>query len=160
VLTHVRPARRADTRAITALFATSEQLHAELHPRYFRGEGDLDPRLIETMLRPTEQRAILIAERDGRVIGFVHVEVLEPRRSASGRLGRRGHIDSLVVAPGARRSGCGRHLVDAAAECARARAAEELLLTVWSGNVEAERFYDRIGFSDVSTIKRLALEPR
>ena len=156
----VRPARRADLRAISALFATSERLHAELHPRYFRGEGQLDPRLVETLQQPGELRTLLVAVRDATVVGFVHVEVLVPRRSASATLGRRGHIDSLVVAPGARRSGCGRSLLEAAAQWARARAAEELLLTVWAGNREAERFYERLGFDDVSSIKRLLLAPR
>jgi ribosomal protein S18 acetylase RimI-like enzyme len=65
---------------------------------------------------------------------------------------RRAHVDNIVVAANQRRQGHGRALIDAAAQWARAKGAEEILLTVWSGNVDAERFYERLGFGRVSSV--------
>jgi GNAT superfamily N-acetyltransferase len=153
----VRPARRGDRAAVSALWASADRLHAQLHPRYFRGDGRLDPRLADGLERANEARELFVAERDGDVIGFVLVELLEPVRASLPGRGRRGHIDTLVVAERARRGGCGRRLIEAAVDWARAHRIDELLLTVWAGNVEAERFYAAIGLQPVSSVLRLTL---
>ncbi|MEO6952467.1 MAG: GNAT family N-acetyltransferase [Polyangia bacterium] len=142
---------------MTELFAASERLHAALHPVYFRADGRLDPRLVDAIEGPSHERALFVIERERRVMGFVHVELLEPRARDRARLGRRGHVDTLVVDPAMRRAGCGRALIDAAAAWARERGALELLLTVWAGNREAERFYEQLGLVAVSRVMKLSL---
>jgi ribosomal protein S18 acetylase RimI-like enzyme len=54
---------------------------------------------------------------------------------------------SMWVAPGHRRSGVGKDLVDAIAAWARSRAARTLRLMVTSHNPAAIDFYTRIGFT-------------
>ncbi len=152
-----RHARPDDRERIAELFAASERLHASLHPVYFRAEGRLDPRLVDAIEGTCEQGAVFVVERERRVVGFVHVELLEPRARERARLGRRGHLDVLVVDPTARRTGCGRALVDAAAGWVRERGALEVLLTVWAGNRDAERFYEGLGLIPVSRVMKLAL---
>ena len=151
----VRVARRADRGAITALWALADRMHASLQPDYFRGDGRLDPRLLDALERASDRRELFVAERQGGVIGFVLVELLEQTRGEM--RGRRGHIDTLVVAERIRRAGCGTMLVAAAAEWARVRRVEELLLTVWAGNESAERFYEALGLEPVSQVLRLTL---
>jgi ribosomal protein S18 acetylase RimI-like enzyme len=70
---------------------------------------------------------------------------------------RRAHIDSIVVAAAARRRGVGRLLVADVESWARGRGANEVILTVWAGNREAEGFYDALGFGPVNRVlgKRL-----
>ncbi len=157
VLDRVRPVRRGDRRAVTTLWADADRLHAELHPSYFFGDGRLDARLDKALERESELRELYVAERGTMIVGFVLVEILEPSRQASALRGRRGHIDTLVVAEGARRAGCGRRLLEAAAAWARARRAEELLLTVWAGNDDAERFYEHLGLTSLSRVMKLSL---
>ena len=70
---------------------------------------------------------------------------------------RDGRIDTLVVAKGARRAGCGRKLLEAATRWARERKAEEILLTVWEGNKDAEHFYRKLGLSSLSRVMKLSL---
>jgi ribosomal protein S18 acetylase RimI-like enzyme len=153
----VRPARREDRAAIQALWTDVDRIHAALHPNYFRGDGRLDPRLAEAIERVSEARELLVAEREGVVVGFVLVEMLEPSKHGRNVRNRRGHIDALIVAPSARRSGCGRRLMEAACNWARTRRAEELLLTVWAGNQVAERFYEDLGLERVSHVMRMSL---
>jgi ribosomal protein S18 acetylase RimI-like enzyme len=42
--------------------------------------------------------------------------------------------------------------MDEAAAWARTHAAEEIVLTVWAGNEGAERFYDHLGFTRLSSV--------
>jgi ribosomal protein S18 acetylase RimI-like enzyme len=153
----VRPARREDRAAIQSLWADVDRIHAALHPNYFRGDGRLDSRLSEAIERVSETRELIVAEREGAVVGFVLVEMLEPSKQSRNVRNRRGHIDALIVAPSARRSGCGRRLMEAACSWARSRRAEELLLTVWAGNQVAERFYEELGLERVSHVMRMGL---
>jgi len=57
-----------------------------------------------------------------------------------------------VVAKALRRRGLGARLLEAATRWAKAKGAEEILLTVWEGNRAAERFYERMGFRRVNTV--------
>jgi ribosomal protein S18 acetylase RimI-like enzyme len=65
---------------------------------------------------------------------------------------RRGHVESLVVATGARRRGLGRRLMDEASDWARGAGAVELVLTTWAGNDEAEAFYRQLGYRPLSQV--------
>jgi len=58
-------------------------------------------------------------------------------------------VFSMWVAPGARRSGVGRLLIDSVAEWARAWGARRIILWVFGANEGAHRFYDEIGFQVV-----------
>jgi ribosomal protein S18 acetylase RimI-like enzyme len=65
---------------------------------------------------------------------------------------RRGHIETLIVARAQRRRGIGRALMVAATGWARSRGAHQLLLTVWAGNDDAERFYAALGYRTISQV--------
>jgi ribosomal protein S18 acetylase RimI-like enzyme len=65
---------------------------------------------------------------------------------------RRAHVEELVVAKGQRRRGCGRALAEAAGVWAREHGAQEVLLTVWEGNDAATRFYEALGWRQVSRV--------
>jgi GNAT superfamily N-acetyltransferase len=86
-----------------------------------------------------ESRTWLIAFDDsGQAAGLVQAR----RRPAHDCL-----IFSMWVAPGARRLGVGRSLLDAAGEWGRGWGAQRLVLWVTASNEAAHRFYDNIGFS-------------
>lgn len=130
-------------------------MHAVWHPGYFRNEGRLDDRVLRLLESSDGRGELFVSVLRGQVVGFVHVEMLEPKRGSG--IGKRAHLDTLVVAPGWRRIGCGRNLVHAAATWAKRHGAAELLLTVWAGNTDAERFYEKIGLQPVSRVMKLDL---
>src|SRR5262249_1864292 len=82
----------------------------------------------------------------GRLVGLAHVLLFDTPPGDGRTHMRRAHLDSIVVDRSARRRGCGRALVAASGRWAKQRGAVQLVLTVWSGNVEAERFYGALGF--------------
>jgi ribosomal protein S18 acetylase RimI-like enzyme len=154
----LRRASMDDYEPIMALTTEADELHARLMPGYFRRPT-----------RPTRTRAelsrvlgsldeiIYVVDRsvgDGvsEVLAMVHVQLYDTPPGPALVQRRRAHVDNIVVAARHRRQGHGRDLIDAAAQWARAKGAEELLLTVWSGNSDAERFYERLGFGRISSV--------
>jgi GNAT superfamily N-acetyltransferase len=84
----------------------------------------------------------LVAEVDGRVVGFVaaHETPMLHRDRPVGR------VTTLVVAPAEQGKGYGGRLLDAAAEWLVARGAPRLELTSGSARREAHLFYERHGW--------------
>lgn len=66
--------------------------------------------------------------------------VLAPRRS------EQADIQTIAVAPAARRTGLGRTLMNALITEARGRGAREIFLEVRADNPDAQRLYDSLGF--------------
>jgi ribosomal protein S18 acetylase RimI-like enzyme len=58
-------------------------------------------------------------------------------------------LKQLYTAPGATGRGIGAALMDWAMADLKAAGADEVQLSVWSGNVDAQRFYARYGFEHV-----------
>ncbi len=86
-------------------------------------------------------RTWLIGTLDGKDAGLVQAR----RRPPDDCL-----IFSMWVAPGARRSGMGRLLIDSIADWAATWGARRLVLWVYGTNEGAHRFYEDVGFTTVS----------
>jgi ribosomal protein S18 acetylase RimI-like enzyme len=87
---------------------------------------------------------LLLAERDGRVVGYAAVAV--GGTEASLVVGRRvGSLESLSVLPEQRGQGLGGRLMEAVFEELRRLGVEEISLAVMEGNDDAWRFYERLG---------------
>lgn len=82
-------------------------------------------------------RPRLVAERDGRILGYVAVE-----RQADGS----GYIDYLGVDPAFRRQGVGAQLVRAGVTALAALGCERFHLTVREANAGARALYAGLGF--------------
>jgi len=149
----VRAAREGDYDAVCDLWREMDELHARLLPAYFRSprRPSRTPAEMAKLLRASDEM-LRVAEVKGAVVGLLHVQLYDTPPADALTPRRRAHIDSLIVAPGQRRKGIGRRLVDEAAEWGRDRGAAELVLTVWTGNAAADRFYRKLGFGDVSRV--------
>jgi GNAT superfamily N-acetyltransferase len=142
----VREIEDGDFPAAAALCAESAAHHAGIQPRFFRGSGGRLP-------ARGRNRALFVAlDGDGVVSGLLALAVHDTPNDPLLQPLRRAHVDELVVAKTARRRGCGRALLDAARVWARATGADQLVLTVWEGNVAAERFYAAAGLRQVSRV--------
>lgn len=99
---------------------------------------DLD-RLMDQGFGPDPVCATLIAEHDGRPVGYIafHPGVWEIYRAI--------HVVSLFVRSEARGTGAGRALMDAVKSLARAQRAERIVWEVWRKNPRAIDFYKAIG---------------
>ena len=93
--------------------------------------------------------AHLVAERDGRLAGYIRVKPVTPLRENAHVLG----IVGLAVAPGDRRRGVASALLAAAERHARAGGARKLSLRVLGTNETAMRLYGRHGFQREGTLR-------
>ncbi|WEO97866.1 GNAT family N-acetyltransferase [Streptomyces sp. FXJ1.172] len=85
----------------------------------------------------------LVAEADGRVVGYIRLARPTPLASNAHVL----QIQGLAVADEARGRGVGRALVRAAVEEARGRGARRLSLRVLGHNAPARALYESEGFA-------------
>jgi ribosomal protein S18 acetylase RimI-like enzyme len=92
-----------------------------------------------------DDAVLLVAERDGRAIGYAMVTVGDG--PATWDLGDRAlEIETLTVLPDERGAGVGRALMDEAQRFARERGAEVMAVGLVHTNDGARRFYEREGF--------------
>jgi ribosomal protein S18 acetylase RimI-like enzyme len=149
----VRRAGDEDYEALGPLWREIDELHVRLQPGTFRrGGARAHPRAAYRALLGASDALLAVAEVDGALGGVIHAQLYDTPPLPLMVPKRRVHVDSLVVASGARRRGIGRRLMAAASDWGREHGAEEILLTVWAGNDEAERFYARLGFARLSSV--------
>ena len=142
------PASQADAGRIAAL-------HADSWRRHYRGayadaylDGDLltDRRTVwSSRLAAPEGTRTIVAERDGDLVGFVHVVFdADPRWGSL--------VDNLHVAHGDHRAGLGTQLMGHAARAVLAEAGTPALyLWVLEQNTRAQAFYRAAGGTPVET---------
>jgi GNAT superfamily N-acetyltransferase len=99
------------------------------------------------------RRVLLGAFVDGRLVGTVQVILALPPNQP-----HRGEIAKLLVHRSARGRGVGALLMDRADEEARAEGKSLLVLDAVTGG-DAERLYERLGWSRVGVIPNFALFP-
>ena len=154
----LRRATVDDYEPLMALAAEADELHARLMPGYFkRPQRPARTRAELARVLGALDEIVYVVEEAGELVAMVHVQIYDTPPGPALVQRRRAHVDNIVVAARQRRQGHGRALIDAAAQWARAKGAEEILLTVWSGNADAERFYERLGFGRVSSVLGRAL---
>jgi ribosomal protein S18 acetylase RimI-like enzyme len=148
----VRAASSDDRAALQSLWREIDELHTRLVPSFFGwAEDRSELALRRAMADPNE--LLLVAEAPaGAVCGLIHVMLYDTPEGEGRRRVRRAHVDSLVVRAAQRRRGCGRALLDSARSWAQKKGAALLLLTVWTGNGEAEGFYRSLGFETISQV--------
>ena len=134
---HIRPYEPSDEADVIALWQRCDLTRPWNHPR-------LD---IARKLR-VDPDLFLVGEMDGRIVATV----------MGGYEGHRGWVNYLAVDPAQQRQGLGRRMMAAVEEKLAAAGCPKINLQVRTSNLDAIRFYERIGFSQdavVSMGKRL-----
>jgi ribosomal protein S18 acetylase RimI-like enzyme len=137
----IRRARRDDVGAIVAMLADDplgsgrERIEAPLPASYFRAfeAVENDPNI-----------QLVVAEEGGAVIGCLQLCIL-PGLSSQGA--SRGLIEDVRVASHRRSRGIGEQLVQWALAQARGRQCALVELLTHNSRVDAQRFYQRLGFA-------------
>ena len=144
---NIRPATPADVTAIGRLGALLVRTHHDFDPKRFlpatsrtaEGYGSfLGTQLNEPNI------IILVAERNGEVIGYTYAGV--EGNDYMALRGPAGVVYDIIVDPAHRRHGVGRMLLDATLEALKARGAPRVVLSTAEQNHAAQHLFDREGF--------------
>jgi len=116
----------------TSMTFSSTRLPRAMHSDYPR-------RLDELMTRWEQGDAILVAEDEGQIVGYLHL-VIQASEGAA-------WVRNMVVAPRLRRRGIGTALLQAAADWLCQQKVNRLLLEMATKNYPAICFAHKLGFS-------------
>lgn len=138
----VRPARREDVAVIVAMLADDalggarERIEDPLPSSYYKA--------FETVARDPNIRLVVAEDGEGNVVGCLQLCIL-PGLSSQGA--SRGLIEDVRAAGQLRGRGIGEQLVQWALTEARANGCRLVELLTHHTRVDAQRFYERLGFA-------------
>jgi len=151
----VRAAHAEDVSALTELYLDLFTVQYQGRPDIFREPRRDDPnesaeleRYLLSLLSASDS-ALLVAQYEGRIVGFVQAALRKIGDSGSVPFRRpciECWVQHLAVRPDARRKGVGRALDEGVAAWARERGATLLGLQAWEFNAAADRFYLELGY--------------
>ena len=149
----IRKASERDTRAIARIYVTAAREAVEREPDHFRV-----PTMDEAsrLFRPQDSAdaAVLVAEVEGRVAGFVQVLLRRPPEHPSMLKPRLlGYVRELGVSEDARGTGLGSQLLEAAEAWACLAGAQAMMVDTGARSLQAQRFYRaRMGYRDIGVM--------
>ena len=138
----IRPARRDDVGAIVGMLADDplgsarERIEQPLPESYFKAFEALD--------RDPNIELVVAQDGEGAVVGCLQLCIL-PGLSSQGA--SRGLIEDVRVASHCRGRGIGEAMVQWAVGQARAKGCKLVELLTHHTRVDAQRFYERLGFA-------------
>ena len=133
------------------------QVHRDIRPDIFRAGAQKYDESALAQLLTDSTRPIFIAEGDGAVLGYcfcIHKDyagdtVLADRKEL--------YIDDLCVEEACRGQGIATALYRHVTEYAKAQGCQFITLNVWTGNDNAQRLYEHMGFTSRSTNMEIKL---
>jgi GNAT superfamily N-acetyltransferase len=100
-----------------------------------------------------ERRVVLVAERNGEIVGMAHIAP-----SGAANAPHRAEVQRVAVAEAARGSGVGRALLTAVEQAALARGITLLWLTTHEGS-DACAFYEAAGYTRLGVMPQYSERP-
>jgi len=140
-----------DFDGISEVFEEADILHCQALPDIFRTtEKPARSKVYISECMDRENSVFLVAESGNRIVGVLHITIMEtpdwpilvPRRY--------GLIHDLVVRQDYQRLGIGRLLMEKAHGWAMEKGVTQVELTVWEFNEGAIAFYEELGYSTAS----------
>ena len=143
----IRKATSADIAVIGRLGALLVRAHHDFDPQRFMAATSRTESAYGSFLGTQLAESnivILVAERDGEVIGYTYAGVEGPDYMSL--RGPAGALYDIVVDPAHRGQGVGRMLLDATLDALKARGAPQVVLSTAERNTIAQRLFEHAGF--------------
>jgi ribosomal protein S18 acetylase RimI-like enzyme len=152
----LRLATPADTSALAdlarrAVSAKFEYLYKPEDFATFMEAAHSDAKVAKEIADPGMRVAVI--EEDGALIAFCKLVLASTLSAGYSDAQRPLELKQLYTDPARIGGGLGKRLMDWALAEATREGADEIQLTVYSENVEAQRFYHRYGFAKIADIE-------
>ena len=150
----IRPGRREDAAEAARLWMQSAEEHTS-HDLVYTTAPDAEKAMRRFLadLARNPYAFVFVATVDGRTVGFVSGELREgsptfmPKTWAS--------VDDVFVDPGHRNGGIGHALIASVEAWAKQKGANGVSLQVAAANARGRKFYEDLGFREVSVYELL-----
>jgi GNAT superfamily N-acetyltransferase len=150
----IRPGRREDAAHAARLWMWSAKEHTSHDQIYATSPGaERVMRRFLADLTSSSHTFLFVADYDGRTVGFVSGELRES--SPAFRPKTWASVDDVFVEPDYRNLGVGRALLESVKAWAKERAADGISLQVAAANERGRKFYEELGFREVSVYEVL-----
>jgi ribosomal protein S18 acetylase RimI-like enzyme len=145
----VRPGKRHDAAEAARLWIQSAEEHT-LYDHIYATNSNAEKIMHRFLadLSASSDSCLFVAERNGAIIGFLSGELREgspafkPKTWAA--------VEDVYVVPDHRSSGVGHALLEEFQKWAQGKGADGVSLQVAAGNARARKFYEELGFREVS----------
>ena len=150
----IRPGRREDAEAAARLWMQSAEEHTT-HDRIYASATGAEQvmRRFLADLASSGHSFLFVAESGGRVVGFISGELREG--SLTFRQKTWASVDDVFVEQDHRNLGIGRTLLEGVEAWAKERRADGVSLQVAAANERGRKFYEELGFREVSVYEVL-----
>lgn len=141
----IRPATKADLHSIKDLYLVLDADAVHYQPRSFAFAERPDDFVLGII--DGEKSDFLVAELEGRVVGFALLQEKETPNLSCLRKLRFVYVLDLVISKECRSKGFGEALMQAAKGWGRERRLDLLRLSVFEDNRRGIRFYEKLGLN-------------
>jgi GNAT superfamily N-acetyltransferase len=150
----IRPGRREDAAEVARLWMRSAEEHTAYDQIYATApDAERIMRRFLTNLANSSHSFLFVAESAGRIVGFISGELREG--SPAFRPKTWASVDDVFVEPDHRNFGAGRTLLESVKAWAKERGADGISLQVAAANERGRKFYEDLGFREVSVYEVL-----
>ena len=150
----IRPGRQEDAAQAARLWMQSAKEHTSHDPIYATSPGaEKVMRRFLADLTSSSHTFLFVAEYGGRTVGFASGELRES--SPAFRPKTWASVDDVFVEPDYRNLGVGRALIESVKAWAKERGTDGVSLQVAAANKRARKFYEELGFREVSVYEVL-----
>ena len=150
----IRSGRREDAAEAARLWMQSAREHTAHDSIYATSPGaERVMRRFLTDLAGSNHSFLFVAEYGGRTVGFISGELREGSPTFQAKTW--ASVDDVFVEPDHRNLGVGRALLECVKEWAKERDADGVSLQVAAANERGRKFYEELGFREVSVYEVL-----
>lgn len=150
----IRPGRREDVEETARLWMRSAEEHTEHDQIYATAPGaERVMRRFLADLTASSHTFLFVAESGGQTVAFISGELREG--SPTFRQRTWASVDDVFVEPDSRNLGIGRALLQSVEAWAKERGANGISLQVAAANRRGRKFYEELGFREVSVYEVL-----
>ncbi len=153
----IRPGRREDAAAAARLWMRSAEEHTA-HDRVYETSPDAEKTMRRFLadVANSSYSFLFVAVSEDRTVGFISGEL---RQGSAAFLPKTwASVDDVFVEPEHRNRGMGRALLQSVRAWAQERNADGISLQVAAANARGRRFYEELGFREVSVYEVLEFD--
>ena len=146
--------KESDINVIDKLLYEVHKVHSDVRPDLFKAGSKkyTDDELKQIL--SDDSRPVFVAEKDGNVLGYIFCVYQQHIGNNSLTDIKTLYIDDLCVDENARGMNIGRSLYNYAVDYARENGFYNVTLNVWADNVNAVKFYEKLGLK----IQKIGME--